>query len=224
MTFPMSPQTLFTVVSRRCALLAATFGLLLAGCSENPADKSTAAQVSEPAKATSAAKPTAAAKQFVLNPDSTIGFVGSKVTGKHEGGFKKLTGGFALAGEALSGSGHKVVIDMASLWSDSDRLTGHLKNADFFDVEKFPESVFEAVSAVKTTEGKGTITGNLTLHGVTKQISFPAEFSIQGDQATLKAEFFIKRYDFGIVYKGRADDLIRDEVVIKLDLKATAKG
>lgn len=208
----------------RWAPLVAGAVLLLAGCSENPADKSTAAQVSEPAKTATAAKPDAAARVFEFTPESSIGFVGSKVTGKHEGGFRKFTGGFKVAGDGISGSGHKVVIDMTSTWSDNDRLTGHLKNADFFDVEKFPESVFEVTAAEKSADGKTKFTGNLTLHGVTKQISFPGDFAVQGNTATLKAEFFIKRIDFGIQYKGKADDLIREEVVIKLDLKAAAKG
>ena len=66
------------------------------------------------------------------------------------------------------------------------------------------------------------MTGNLTLHGVTKSISFNPEVSITDSEVTLKAEFDIMRFDFGIVYKGQADNLIRDEVVIKLDVKATA--
>lgn len=223
MISPMTSRNLFTVVSRRCLLSTGLAALLLAGCSENPADKSTAAQVSEPTK-TAAGKPDVAAREFEFTPESSIGFVGSKVTGKHEGGFKKFTGGFKVAGDTISGSGHKVVIDMTSTWSDSDRLTGHLKNADFFDVEKFPESVFEVTAVEKSADGKSKFTGNLTLHGVTKQISFPGDFAVQGNSASLKAEFFIKRIDFGIQYKGKADDLIREEVVIKLDLKAAAKG
>jgi polyisoprenoid-binding protein YceI len=196
---------------------------LLSGCSENPANKSTPAEVSSPA-ATPAAKPAANARTFVFAEDSTIGFVGSKVTGKHNGGFKKFGGQFALADAKLSGSGHKVVIDMTSTWADNNRLEGHLKSPDFFDVAKFPEAVFELTSLDKSADGKTKLTGNLTLHGVTKQISFPAEVQVQGDQAMLKAEFFIKRFDFGIKFPGKADDLIRDEVVIKLDLKAKAKA
>jgi polyisoprenoid-binding protein YceI len=212
----------------RFALIPAVAGLaaiagLLAGCSENPANKSTPAEVSTPAPAGSS-KPAANARKFVFTEDSFIGFVGSKVTGKHSGGFKKLSGQFFLAGSNLSGSGHKVVIDMTTTWADEQRLAGHLISPDFFDVAKFPESVFELTNLEKTADGGSKLTGNLTLHGVTKQISFPADVQVQGDQATLKAEFFIKRFDFGIKFPGKANDLIRDEVVIKLDLKAKATG
>ena len=64
------------------------------------------------------------------------------------------------------------------------------------------------------------VTGDLTLHGVTKTISFPAVISLDGDTLSTKSEFYINRKDFNIVYPGKPDDLIRDEVVIKFDLKA----
>src|SRR5262245_39025087 len=108
---------------------------LVVGCSENPANKSTPAEVSAPAAAPSS-KPAANAKTYAFGDDSTIGSVGSKVTGKHTGGFKKFSGQFALAGDSLSGGGHKVVIDMTTTWADNERLAGHLKSPDFFDVAK----------------------------------------------------------------------------------------
>ena len=189
----------------------AVLGLLAVGCS-NPADDTADAQVSE---ATDAAEAVAGAVSYTIAPESTIDFVGSKVTGSHEGGFKQFEGVIAVAdGKIVAPS--KITIQMDSLWSDSDRLTGHLKNADFFDVPNIPTSEF-AVTSMTESE----ITGNLTLHGVTKSITFPAEVNITDTEVTLKAEFDIKRFDFGIVYKGKADDLIRDEVVIRLDVKAT---
>jgi polyisoprenoid-binding protein YceI len=199
--------------------------LLIAGCAKNPADDKTAAEVTEPGnKAATKSALQAGARTYTITEDSTIGFVGSKVTGRHNGGFKKFSGQFALAGGALSGSGHKVVIDMDSTWADDERLTGHLKSPDFFNAGTFPQTTFELTTSEKTAGSNVKLTGNLTLHGVTKQISFPAELSVQGDRATLKAEFFIKRLDFAIKYPGKANDLIRDEVVIKLDVKAVAKG
>ena len=71
-------------------------------------------------------------------------------------------------------------------------------------------------------EGDGySVTGTLDLHGVTKNISFPATIEVSDDGVRAQAEFVIKRFDFGIVYPGKADDLIRDEVVIRLDLQAS---
>ncbi len=189
-----------------------TSGLFVAGCS-NPADKTESATVSE---AVETVKAVVEAKTYAISADSTIGFVGSKVTGSHEGGFKSFDGTLAVAdGKIVAPS--SVTIQMDSLWSDSDRLTGHLKNEDFFEVKTYPTAMF-AVTSVSD----GEMTGNLTMHGVTKSISFKPEVTISESEVTLKAEFDIMRFDWGIVYKGKADNLVRDEVVIKLDVKATA--
>src|SRR5690606_7522560 len=121
-------------------------------------------------------------------------------------------------GDPLKGS-VQVTIDMKDFETDTEKLTGHLRSADFFDVEKFPESKFESTKIEKSAEGF-TVTGNLTLHGVTKSISFPAKIDVKDDQVDVKAEFGINRKDFEIVYPGMPDDLIKDEVLMKLDLKA----
>jgi polyisoprenoid-binding protein YceI len=77
------------------------------------------------------------------------------------------------------------------------------------------------VTGLEPTNSQQLVTGNLDLHGVTKSISFPADIQVSNDEVTVKAEFAINRRDFGINYRGQANDLIRDNVVIKLDLKAT---
>ena len=68
------------------------------------------------------------------------------------------------------------------------------------------------------------MTGNLTLHGVTKSIQFPAKIAVAPEAATLDSEFFINRKDFGINYPGMTNDLIRDEVVIRLAVRAPRKS
>jgi polyisoprenoid-binding protein YceI len=65
------------------------------------------------------------------------------------------------------------------------------------------------------------VTGNLDLHGVTKSISFPADVEVSDEEVTLKAEFAINRRDFNINFAGMPNDLIRDNVVLRLDVKAT---
>ena len=70
-------------------------------------------------------------------------------------------------------------------------------------------------------EGTGyTVTGNLTLHGVTKSITFPASIMVTPEGVTAQSEFVLKRFDWNIEYKGKADDLIRDEVVVTLNIAA----
>ena len=166
----------------------------------------------------------------VITPDNTtIGFVGSKVTGSHTGGFKAFKGTFEVVPAKLESSKIRAEIDTSSIFADNDRLTNHLKSPDFFDVAKFPTSTFVStgiepgVNDAKAKDATHTVTGNLTLHGVTKSISFPAKIAVSGDTATLNSEFFINRKDFGINYPGKVDDLIRDEVVIKLAIHTPVK-
>lgn len=200
---------------------AAALLAVLTGCG-NPADNVTPAQVGDaPGDAMPAAEESMAGTPLPILETSTIGFVGSKVTGSHEGGFRTFTGSLAVAEGRLVASGSRVEIDMNSTWSDNDRLTGHLKSPDFFDAETYPTATFVFTDVSDGSDGT-TITGNLTLHGATKQISFPADVKTIDNQIKLSAEFYLKRFDFDIVYPGRADDLIRDEVVIRLDVAAEA--
>lgn len=194
-------------------ILAGSTLLSLSSC-KNPADETTDATVDE-------AKPEAMASGgtvYAFTDSSKIGFVGSKVTDSHEGGFKKFEGSFSVK-EGVPQSG-QFTIDMTSTWSDNDKLTEHLKAPDFFNVEAFPTSEFVVTNFNQKSETAYEISGNLTLHGETKNITFPATVATEGDTIAVNAEFDINRNDFGISYEGRKDDLIRDEVIIKFDLEA----
>lgn len=154
---------------------------------------------------------------------SKITWIGTKVTGKHNGTINLKSGSvFVKDGAIVAG---KFVADMASI--DDKDLTGeyqaklnkHLKSEDFFDVVKFPEGSFEISSVEKTATGT-TVKGNLTLKGVAHGVSFDAE--IVSDKAapkSAKATFNIDRKKWGIVYPGKPDDLISDTVNLTLDLK-----
>ena len=159
---------------------------------------------------------------YTFSEGSTIGFTGSKVTGSHDGGFKKFNGHLVVKDGLLEAG--EVVIDMTSTFSDAEKLTGHLKSADFFDVENIPESTFSITAVSEQADKTYELSGNLTLHGVTKNITFPAQISSTDETLSVQAEFDINRKDFGIVYPGKTDDLIRDEVIIKLNLSAKPKA
>ena len=146
-----------------------------------------------------------------------IEFVGAKVTASHPGGFTDFTGKIDL-GDPIEKSQIEVTIQTASLYADKEKLTKHLKSPDFFDVGNFPTATFRS-SEIKNDGDGHTIAGDLTLHGVTKRISFPATIKATGSEVTGSAEFSINRQDYGISYPGMRDDLIRDLVVIKLSLK-----
>ncbi|MDF2692365.1 MAG: Rhodanese-like domain protein [Labilithrix sp.] len=210
----------------RTSVLAGIAGLalvVLAGC-EDPAKNATKAVTTEAASATpKAAAPTTGTVTYGFDQSSSkVEWTGSKVTGKHEGGFKTFSGTVSFVDNAPEKSSVTVDIDTDSLFSDSDKLVGHLKSDDFFAVAKFPKATF-ASTAVKAGGEKGashTVTGNLTLHGVTKSITFPATIKTNPSGVDVDAEFAINRKDFGLVYAGKPDDLIRDDVVIKLAIRS----
>ena len=206
---------------RTLAAIVAVAGLV--GCG-NPADNVPKANVSSSTNSTAEVakkESSTEGKVYAFGPDSSsVEFVGSKVTGSHKGGFKKFAGELRSANGALTGPGNKVVIDVNSIYTDTDRLTGHLKSPDFFNAPQFPTATFVAASI--TPQGTNSlVTGDLTLHGITKQISFPAKIDVTDSAIELSADFAINRFDFEIKYPGKANDLIRKEVVLKLKIKAT---
>lgn len=158
--------------------------------------------------------------------NSKVEFTGSKVTGKHDGGFKSFKGIIDLVGDKAADSQVVVSIDAKSVFTDADGLTTHLQSADFFDVEKYPRASFTSTKIVPD-QAKGAdafiVTGDLDLHGTKKSITFPATIKVNADSVNVNAEFSFNRKDFGIVYAGKADDLIRDDVVMRLDIQAPKK-
>lgn len=221
----------------KIALGVLSLSIFLAACADPAANKpkatttnsATTASNTTSTTASNAGAPTTAAKGTALPltaENSKVEFTGSKVTGKHDGGFKAFTGTIDLVNAKPEESSVSVDIDMNSVFADDEKLTGHLKSADFFDVEKFPKSNFKSTKIVAdSTKGAGnyTVTGDFNLHGVTKSITFPAKITVTDAEVAVESEFSINRKDFGIVYAGKADDLIRDDVVIKLNLKSPRK-
>lgn len=197
-------------------LILIAAALVLAGCSD-PASNVPQTSATAPMPVPTAAG--ASGIEYRVRAGSTVGFTGSKVTGSHDGGFTNVVGSFQVGDGKLAGA-PEITISMRSLWSDNDRLTGHLISPDFFDVAQYPVSSF-TITSIEPSGESHQVNGNLNLHGVTKGISFPAQVSISPETATLKAEFAINRRDFNINYPGKPNDLIRDQVVIRLDIQAT---
>ena len=194
--------------------------IFFTACNDPAADKSKArtgeaAQVASPAAAQG--------HKYLITPqNSKIEFIGSKVTGHNNGSFGDFSGQVDYAGSPEN-SRVSITIKTDSITTDTPDLTKHLKTADFFDVAKYPEATFVS-TAIKAGGDKGashTVTGNLTMHGVTKAITFPATINVTPDAATVESSFSINRKDFGINYAGAADNLIRDDVVLTLHVRAT---
>jgi len=194
--------------------------ILVSACSDPAADKSKAV-TGEAAPVTSPAAAAHGQKYKITPQNSKIEFVGSKVTGSENGAFGDFSGEIDFAG-APEQSRVNITIKTDSITTQSDGLAKHLKTADFFDVAKFPEASFASTAIKAGGEGGAshTVTGNLTLHGVTKSITFPATINVTGDVATVESTFSINRKDFGINYAGAADNAIRDNVVMTLHIRA----
>ncbi len=194
----------------------------------------------ETVNANDAAETTSASEgavNFQVDTTSTINWKGGKryedINKPEEGhvGFVKLSSGEVHLNNGVLESGN-FVADFTSFEStdlnespeDKAKLDGHLKSADFLDVEKFPNATFEITAVKPLTEGdyNTEISGNLDFRGTPKNITFRANVTVEGDKVTIKSEeFAINRQDFGITFAGGGGAIIKDEVILQADIVAT---
>lgn len=155
----------------------------------------------------------AADTKYALTGDNTkVEFTGSKPGGKHDGGFKKLAGTATVADGTLAKI--EVEIDCDSMYSDDEKLTAHLKSPDFFGVKDNPKATFKTTKIEKTEKGY-TITGDLTLIGKTKAVSFPAAVAEKDGTLTIASAFTIDRNDWGMSFgKGKIDDKVAMKIAV----------
>lgn len=206
--------------------------LVACGEDEPEAPASTAAEATEEPAEEPAEEPPPARTRPPVSPDgrptanidtaeSSLTWTGRKITGSEEGSFGEWTG-VVRYGEDVTSTSIEVTIQTNSLTASSERLATHLKSADFFDVEQFPTARF-STSQIVARDGEGgthTVTGRLTLHGVSRAITFPATITVDAQGLRANAEIAIDRQDFGITYPGMPDDLIQDEVGIRFEVQA----
>ena len=118
---------------------------------------------------------------YVTDQDHTEVMFGWSHAGVTEqnGEFTKATGTLTMA-DTLEESSISVEIDASSLSSGVDALDKHLKSADFLDVEKYPTLTFESTKVVTTGDNTMDVTGDLTIHGVTKPVTLQATMTLKG--------------------------------------------
>ncbi|NRD19601.1 YceI family protein [Winogradskyella eckloniae] len=169
----------------------------------------------------------------VNTAESGIDWKGFKPTGSHFGTIT-LSEGTLNLNEATIESGSFViemnsiaVSDIPAEEEGNAKLVGHLKNADFFNVEDHPTAKFE-VTGISTVEGKTILSGNLTIKEKTNNISFPVTTEIKDDMLSLTSETFtIDRSKWNIEYGSKSffdnlgDKFINDDIEIKVALTAT---
>lgn len=136
-----------------------------------------------------------------LSAENTlIQFVGTHKGDKPDprtGTFNRFHGEAKAAGGKLDSV--TIEIETESLKTEIDKLTNHLKSPDFFDVRQHPKATFKSTKIEPADAGMVTITGDLTLLGTTKSITFPAKVTVEND-VNLITEFTIDRTEFGMDY------------------------
>jgi polyisoprenoid-binding protein YceI len=176
------------------------------------------------------------AKVLALS-ESTVKWTGKKLTGEHFGKINISEGSLFVDGDQLSGGSFTIdmntitVEDLTDAAQNKD-LTDHLFSEDFFNVAQFNAANFEitgveALAAADEAGNTHTISGNLTIKGITQGISFPAKVDNNEAGINASAKFNIDRTLWDIKYKSGkffpelGDKVISDEIGIELNLAAT---
>jgi polyisoprenoid-binding protein YceI len=120
-------------------------------------------------------------------------------------------------------------VETSSVDTRNKDRDGHLVSADFFDAENYPTMTFKATSFEKTDDGEYNVSGDFTLHGITKQETFTVTFEGQGkdpwgnEKVGFSAEGSINRSDYGLVWNAALETggvLVGDKVKISLQIQA----
>lgn len=168
--------------------------------------------------------------KYVLDPaHSTASFsIKHMMIAKVHGGFEKLSGSFNYDAQDPSKSSVEASIEVASINTRDAQRDAHLKSADFFDVDKYPTITFKSSQIEKSGDGL-VITGDLTIHGVTKKVSL----DVEGPTAEVKDPWGnmkigasgttkIKRKEFGLEWNAALEAgglLVGEDVQISVDVQ-----
>lgn len=159
--------------------------------------------------------------QNVNTEKSSITWLGKKIGGQHEGTIQIKSGSIYLSENKIdSGS---FIIDMNSMDCTElmgKKLVGHLKSDDFFGVDKFPEAVLKITKASEITDGKASITGDITIKGKTESITFEAAKKENSFIATLDIDRtkFDVRYGSKSFFDNLGNKAIDDIFTLKIEL------
>lgn len=154
------------------------------------------------------AKDATATTKWIIDPlHSEVMFkVKHLVISTVTGSFSKFEGTAITAGDGFENADINFEIDVNSIYTGQEQRDAHLKNGDFFEAETFPKITFQSASFTKTGAENYSLKGNLTLKGVTKEITLNAEYggSEKDPYGNTKAGFeisgIINRKEFGLSY------------------------
>ena len=176
-----------------------------------------------------AAAPALAGETFVVDPPhSEATFQVRHFVTKVRGRFNEMTGTINVERANPTASTVELKINTASLDTAHPGRDKHLRSADFFDVEKYPEITFRSTKITARGQNQYDVTGNFTMHGVTKEITVPVTFlgfmgSGPNEKAGFSADFTLNRKDYGIVWNRALDNggtVLGDDVLISVNIEA----
>ncbi len=149
------------------------------------------------------------------------------------GHFEVLSGKLHIDEEHPDNSWVEAEVDAASINTRDAKRDGHLRSPDFFDVEKYPKITFKSTKVTPTGNNQYRVTGNLTMHGVTKEETFHADYSgqVKDPYGLQRAAFSVKgkinRKDFGLNWNVALETggvLVGEDVNIEIDLETVQKA
>jgi polyisoprenoid-binding protein YceI len=151
-----------------------------------------------------------------------------------KGEFNKVTGTVDLDEKDITLSKVEATIDVATINTREPKRDAHLKSADFFDVAKYPTITFKSSAITKAADGRLKVTGDLTMHGVTKQVVLDVEplsppMKDRGGNlhAGTSATTRINRKEFGVNYNAVLEAggvMVGDEVTITIDVELVKRA
>lgn len=177
------------------------------------------------------ASSTAFAAQYKVDAShSSVGFAVKHLVGKVKGQFKEFEGTFSFDPAKPTAATGRFVAKTASISTENAKRDEHLKSEDFFDAKKFPELVLDKLK-LSPAKGKNKfkLTGELTMHGVTKPITLDAEYNGTAkdpwgnNRAGFSASGKLNRKDYGIVWNKTMDTgslMLGEEVELDLQVEA----
>jgi polyisoprenoid-binding protein YceI len=138
--------------------------------------------------------------RFRIQPEaSEITFRATSRLMSAEGHFGRFSGDVVADPARPTGARISLTIEAASLDTGIGMRDNHLRSADFFDIERFPTIAFESVR-VETAGRRATVTGSLTLHGVTREIAVPVDVQITETALVASGEFIVNRGEYAMNY------------------------
>jgi polyisoprenoid-binding protein YceI len=171
----------------------------------------------------------ALAETYIIDSEhSSVAFSIRHLVSRTSGRFNDFAGTIKYDPAHPEKTSAEATIQVSSIDTDNEKRDGHLRSADFFNAEKFPTITFKSTKA-KAKDGAIHLTGDFTMHGVTKSITLPVEILGTGanpfnkkPQAGFAAELTIKRSDYGVNTWSDVASVLGDEVKISLTVEANA--